>query len=360
MKKVFVIAVSIVGLVFLIGGVFAALLSMGSTMTEEVEVAIEEIEEVAEEIVMQEEGKDYPIYVLYSLNVHDWVHPEESAEAVRKVILLHEEYQIPVEVYVTDPVFQLYVENDPELIELMKRSSMTSISYHIRAPVPYYGNYDWYGLSQMNNKDRENLLRSYEEHRLDLETGMPTDEPGGYQFVKDVIGYAPRIVGIFDSVTGGQVLVDIYKEKGVSFVVQHNKQIDVGDKKFGVSVRPEHYGLKIYEYAGKGQSAEEIFEMVTEQLVYEHPQFIGVKYHENNFYHDDNPWFAIFWEQAKEKTGVKSPPYDLSLALDDFRTDEEIASHWTLYEDSLKYVSEHVEEYEALNAVGLMEEFKWK
>jgi len=322
---------------------------------------VEELNEMSEDIKANVDVvSDWPVYILYALNVHDWVHPEESASTVRRVILLHEQYDIPIEVFVTDPLFQWYVENDSDLVELMRSSEMVSMSYHIRVPYPYYQNFDWYGLSELETGEREEILLGYEEHRLDLETGFYTDAPGGYQFMKDTIGYAPRIVGIFDSQVGGQVLANIYKEKGVEFIVQHNKLVHIGDQKYGIYARPEHYDLKIYEYAQGDHTAEEIFETITEKMIYDHPQFIGVKYHENNFYHDDNPWYGVFWENGKTRKGPKSPPYDLSMSFDDFRTEEEVANHWELYEESLRYIKERPEEYKALNAVGLLEEFEWE
>lgn len=39
-----------------------------------------------------EEAKNY---ILFTLNVHDWVFPEQSAETVLKTIEIHEKYNIP-------------------------------------------------------------------------------------------------------------------------------------------------------------------------------------------------------------------------------------------------------------------------
>ena len=318
------------------------------------EIIVSEVSSNSEEVPF--EGT----YILYALNVHDWSHPEESAETVERVIKLHEKYQISLEVFVTDPVFQWYVQNDPELIELMKTSSMVSMSYHIRPPVPYYGDFDWLGLSEMTKKERQEQLLNYEQQALDLETGLPTQAPGGIYYVKQIIGYAPRMVGIVDRETGGQMLADIYQDVGVQFCVQHEGETGLGEQIYGLWLRPENYDLKLYEYEGKGKKVEEIFSEVQTQLIGNDPQFIGIKYHENNFYHEENPWFPVFWQNYRQKTGMFSPPFDLSKALNRFRSEEEQEAHWKLYEDSLAYLVAHPDEYRALNAVGLLEEFDWE
>ena len=320
----------------------------------------------SDEVYQVEEESEVSVFdrvnVLFSLNVHDWAYPEESAEVVRRVIELHEEYEVPIEVYVTDPVFQLYVEDDLDLVELMRTASTVSVSYHVRAPAPYSGSFDWLGLSEMTAKEQERVYLEYEEQALDLVTGEPTDQPGGYQYLKDTIGYAPRMVGVvevFDQSIGGSILAGVYQEKGAQFFVSNNKSVKPGDTSLGLWLRPQDYDLKLYEYATRGQlDPEKIFTEVVKDRMDEEVFTIGVKYHENNFYHDENPWFPVFWEEYRQKIGVISPPYDLSMALDNFRTDEEIAEHWQLYEASLEYIAAHPDEYRALNAIGLVEEFE--
>ncbi|HBK35263.1 hypothetical protein A2239_02390 [Candidatus Uhrbacteria bacterium RIFOXYA2_FULL_40_9] len=344
------------GILFCVGAITVLGVSLFQTWS----VQDEPTREIEKTSVIDEVTSFQGTYVLYALNVHDWAHPEESATTVRHVIELHEQFQIPLEVFITDPLFQLYIQEDPDLIELLKTSPVVSVSYHTRAPTPYYEDFDWLGIGKMSKQERRETLLDYEEHALDLESGLPTDEPGGIEYMKQVIGYTPRMVGIMNNQTGGQLLADIYKEKGVQFCVKHDQDIPLGEQAYGLWVRPESYDLKLYEDVGKGKEVEEIFSEVQTLLSTDTPQFIGIKYHENNFYHEENPWFPVFWEDYRQKTQMFSPPYDLSKILNRFRSEEEQEAHWKLYEDSLAYLVAHPDEYRALNAVGLLEEFDWE
>lgn len=310
--------------------------------------------DVSAEVSVSDRSDSLPV-VLYALNVHDWSHPDESAETVRRVVGLHETYDVPVEVFLSDPVYQLYLEEDPELMIMLKTSPVVSVSYHIRPPVPYYSHFDWLLLSEMRDKDRHEILLSYEEHRLNLETGEVLEDPGGYDYLAEYLGYAPRIVGMFDRSTGGQLLADIYLEKGATFFVKHGTSVSLGDELYGAPLRPEQYDLKLYEYAEDKKSAEDIFSSVMDGLVAKGQVFIGVKYHETNFYHADNPWFPVFWVNGRVTEGMLIPPFDLGAYLSDFRTELDAEMHWQLYEGSLQYISGHSEMYQAMNAVGLME-----
>jgi hypothetical protein len=370
MKKTTKLISVFIGVIVLLLVIFAGVLYVNKTthITPEItessasDSVVEEAQDVDEIIpeIVEEDKAQEVIYVLYALNVHDWSHGKQSANTVSEVIDLHEEYNVPIEIFVTDPVFQLYMETYPELVERMKTSSVVSVSYHIRPPHPYYGSFDWYGLEELAPSEREEVLRAYEEHKIDLETGAYTDDPGGYQFVKETIGYAPRIVGIFDRKTGGDILGQIYKEKGVQFIVDRSGDPELGEQKYGITIRPEHYDLKIYEYAGGNQTAEQIMTTVVGKLDHSSEQFIGIKYHENNFYHDDNPWYPVYWIDGMVRNGMLEPPFDTSAVLNNFRTGPEQREHWELYEDSLRYVTENRETFTALNAVGLLEEFDWK
>ena len=56
-------------------------------------------EEPAEkESSIQELDPNGKHYAQFALNVHDWVFPEDSIDAVTRTIEIHEEYQIPVDI----------------------------------------------------------------------------------------------------------------------------------------------------------------------------------------------------------------------------------------------------------------------
>ncbi|NWF62728.1 MAG: hypothetical protein HXY38_00325, partial [Chloroflexi bacterium] len=86
-------------------------------------------------------------YAIFSINVQDFSYPEQSAAVLDKIISLHEAYNVPVDIYLTDAMAQIYAEQFPQLLERLKTSPVVAISYHYRAPRPYANKYDWLGLA---------------------------------------------------------------------------------------------------------------------------------------------------------------------------------------------------------------------
>jgi hypothetical protein len=70
-------------------------------------------------------------------------------------------------------------------------------------------------------------------------TGESTTEPGGYEYVKDVIGYAPVVVGMASERKIADTLGQIYKEKGATFVVAHGDDYSLGEQRYGLFLRPD-------------------------------------------------------------------------------------------------------------------------
>ena len=75
--------------------------------------------------------------IIFSLNVHDFVFPTRSTETVREVIRIHEQYNIPIDIYLDDQIVHAYQETDPEIFDLLRESEVVSVSYHVRAPNPW-------------------------------------------------------------------------------------------------------------------------------------------------------------------------------------------------------------------------------
>ncbi|MFA6549941.1 MAG: hypothetical protein WCT36_01130, partial [Candidatus Gracilibacteria bacterium] len=191
---------------------------------------------------------DKTVYTAFIINTHDWANPEESIATINKIIDLHEEYQIPVDIYLDDPVIQIYQDQAPELLERLKTSPYVAVSYHLRPPYPYYWDYDWFGLDKLSDSELETLLLNYEEHEIDLVTGEPTDNPGGYQLLEDLMGYPPYVAVVMGSPNVSVILAEIYKEKGALFTLTHSGTTGWGESKYGLWMRPESLEVKAYEY----------------------------------------------------------------------------------------------------------------
>ncbi len=308
-----------------------------------------------------EQGQNY---VMFTLNVHDWVYPEKSVEAVNRTIDIHEKYEIPVDIYLNDPTLQYYLEYAPELVERLKTSEFVVVGYHYRAPHPAYSGFD--NLVDMTDEERYETLLPYEEHRLDLETGEYIgDEEGGYQLLKDTIGYAPVAVGNLAGGLTGVTMDRIYREKGAQLVVIHYDFTEMGDKRNGVYVRPEQVPIKLYEsnlaYMHNDSSPEEL---ITEGLAeYEEEYgntglFVNLKMHENNYYTYGTPFWPVYWADSGKGEAL-SAPYDLSAGEEqvELRPQNYVDSMWQLYEEAVSYVKDNPDliAVDTLDVVGMLE-----
>ena len=320
------------------------------------------------------------VYVLFTINVHDWKNrksaqsfttPSDTATTMNKVLDLHEARQIPVDVYLTDPMVSLYEAEAPSLMARFKSSPVVAISYHVRPSAPYYSNFDQHdswGLPQGGGDTQQwyDALLPYEQHRLVLETGKPdTNKPGGYAQLKKFLGYPPYAVGM---VSGGapkaKALAKIYREMGATFGVVHGVDSSLGDQVNGIYIRPEHVEIKIYEYKNGSKTAQEIIEAEwLEKACDESGRpshvYMNIKFHENNWYTNGTPWWPCFFLDST-KTMAKAPPFDLSACLDAgspdyvvFKPQQIQDNLWTLYEQALDYVSARPEMYEIINLEDL-------
>lgn len=295
-------------------------------------------------------------YVLFTLNTHDWVFGEKSTATVQRVIEIHERYNVPVAVYLTDPMVQLYTEQYSDLIEILKTSPVVVVSYHIRPPVPYYIHFDFLGLESMSVDELDDTLLQYEEHAIDLETGMPAEEEGGYEYLKKVIGYAPPVVGMLTDVENGIPLTKIYAEKGATFAVVHERISTLGEKKGVLFIRPEDVEIKLYEYRTVEKDPATIILQESENASTIRDIFINIKMHDNDFYARKTTWAAAYYEN-RDKTKPLTPPFDLSLAGGDdiLKSQKEEDEMWELYENTVKYVSEHQDDFTSISEFDLVE-----
>lgn len=286
---------------------------------------------------------DNKIYTLFTINTHDWVLAEESIETLNRVIDIHEEHEIPVAIYLTDPMIHLYTEKSPTLIERLKTSAYVVISYHVRPPAPYYLNFDITDLDQQSEEEIYDTIMEYETHKLDLETGKTLDVHGGYEHAKEFFGYAPPVVGIAsNSPTVTQIMTKVYKEMGATFAVVHGKESNLGDKKFDLYIRPEHIEIKLYEYKDVNHTAQAVIEERLAELRGggAHDIFMNIKFHENNFYSNGSPWDNIYFKDG-DKEKIKLAPYNLNDADVEMKSEELQARMWKIYEDAVIYVKEN-------------------
>jgi len=282
-------------------------------------------------------------YINFTMNVHDFVFPEDSAEALNRIIDIHEEYDVPIDIYLNDPSFQYYVENTPDLIKRLKESEVVNIAYHYRPPYPYYNGFDNIDLADMNEEEMYKTIYEYETHAIDLETGLPTEEPGGFGYIADILGEAPIVAGINAKGDVANILGQVYAELGAIFTVEHGREITLGEEQFGLYIRPENYEIKLYEYVKTVEDGGEVIAEAIKDLEDKNGvNIIGSRWHENNFYVTNTPFWPIYWEESSKTTPL-DPPYDLEAPYDEitYRSPKLKESYWNLYETAIKYVSEN-------------------
>lgn len=297
------------------------------------------------------------IYTSFIINVHDFSQPEESIATINRIIDLHEEYELPVDIYLTDPMVQLYEEMDPNLIERLKTSPYVAVSHHLRPPYPYYEDFheDW--LNDLSTSELKATLIDYETHAIDLTTGQTTEEPGGYQHLKDLLGYAPYVVTQAASRQAvSQALAEVYKEMGAQFTLRHGTDTDLGDTANGLWLRPEHAEVKVYE-PRKAIVIEDFLAEYLDELPENGPRFMNLKWHENNFYSSGTNWSGIYYAPGQKGDVALDPPYDLSLwtTTETDKSDEEERVQWERYEDVLQYIKDHPVTFTAINACDLLQ-----
>lgn len=286
--------------------------------------------------------------VMFSLNVHDFVDPDESFATISKVIDIHEKYSVPVDIYLTDEMTRLIEKTSPSLLSRLKTSKVVAVNYHVRPPSPYYSGFDYIGLAGMDSVTLTKTLLSYEEHAIDLTTGKVTAEAGGYQHLKDLLGYAPRIVSPMTTNAFLPTLAKIYKDKGAEFIVSHDVSAKLGDKTNNLLQRPEQVELKVLDE--DKQSASTVLESARTEAGA--GGFIGIKAHETDFYSIFIPWTPIYFTDQTDKT-PKAPPYDLSLSKLTARPQASEDTAWAWYEAAVSYLSMHTSTYDTVNAIGL-------
>lgn len=273
-------------------------------------------------------------YAIFSINVQDFSYPEQSATVLDKIISLHETYNVPVDIYLTDVMVQIYAEQFPQLLERLKTSPVVAISYHYRAPRPYANNYDWLGLKNMSADELCQTVLRYETHAVDPVTGQTTEAAGGYQYVASLIGYPPYAASSLSSDANvDSALMRVFKELGAQMTVVHGRALNLGDVKKGLYIRPEHYDYMLFQNVGTDPAAS--FENALNEAHNSQgvaPYFVGVKMHDNDFFVTQSAWLTVYVDGGKRPNwnpDLKSPL--LSQAEQD--------AMWAMYEQTVIYVA---------------------
>lgn len=291
-------------------------------------------------------------HILFTVNTQEFIYAGESVATLNKIIDLHEEKNIPVDIYLNHAILQTYEQQAPELLERMITSPVVAVSYHMRPPLPYFSHFDWLGLGNQSPSEVKSTIERYESHAIDFTTGETTDEAGGYQHLKEILGYAPPIVGFNVDPNFAQTVLSVYQDQGASFVVEHRgSPIKLGETKFGVPIRPEDQEIILTEYAD--QPCSQVLSAAMAEVKNQEQSFINLKVHDNDFIATRSAWLSVYLPNNRPTT----PPFDLSLGetSSERLSAEEQDLFWNQYAECVEYAAQHTDQVKPINAFDLQE-----
>lgn len=304
-------------------------------------------------------------YLSFNINVHDWTHPDESAQILRKLVDLFERYGVRGDFYFTAEITRELAEKHPEVIERLRNSTMT-ISYHLRPPHPLYSGFDE-RLRGLDDAALYQTLLDYETYALDLETGdLDRSRPGGYTYVAQVFGRNPVVAS---APTNDRRIKDaaqkVYANLGARMTVLYHEEGAKLEQPFeyvnGLLVRPSDFSVTRvtpidgsdnfwwnfmfkpnaanYNPTALLQTLLADWERQTGSSPYSRAPFVTALIHENNFYRSGDGWSSIYFTIEGGKRGDPlPPPWDLA-APDPSRprSEAEQSAIWQAYEELVAY-----------------------
>ncbi len=275
-------------------------------------------------------------YITFAINVHDWMHADQSADTLLRLVDLFEKYHVRGDFYFTPEVVRQYASEHPEVIERFKNSNMT-ISYHIRPPHPLYAGFDE-RLKGLSDAELEQTLRDYETYALDLSTGeLDRSRPGGYSYVAQVFGTHPVVASApSDNARLREIGQKVYASLGAQMTLMYHESGAKIEQPFetinGLLVRPSDFSVtrvtainnsenfwwnymispEAARYNPTALLKSQLAEWESHQ--YGRAPFITVLIHENNYYRSGaESWSAIYFKMEKgRKTDPLAPPYNLN------------------------------------------------
>ncbi len=307
-------------------------------------------------------------YISFIINVHDWTHPDESAEVLLQLVDLFERYGVRGDFYFTAEITRELAEKHPEVIERLKNSNMT-ISYHVRPPHPLYTGFD----SRLKGLDAAALyqtLLDYETYALDLTTGdLDRSRPGGYTYVAQVFGRNPVVASAPSSDRRIKDAAQrVYASLGAQMTLLYHEEGTKLEQPFetvnGLLVRPSDFSVtrttsvdgtdnfwwnkmsapNAAEYNPTNMLKSLLTDWVgrTGSSSYARPPFITALIHENNFYRRGaEGWTSIYFEINGAKKGNPLPaPWNLSAPDPSTpRSAADKAAIWSAYEELVAYAA---------------------
>ncbi len=319
-----------------------------------------------------------PGYLTFVVNVHDWVHVDQSAATLLRLIDLFQRYGVRGDFYLTAPVARAYAEQYPEVLQRLRESGMT-VSYHVRAPHPLTEGFSA-PLEGLQGEALRQTILDYETYRLDLATGgLDRTQPGGYTYVMQQWGGPPVAVAASADPHRMAVARTVYAALGARMVVlSHESGTDIAQPFVyvdGLLARPVDFSVTRVTLANGSQNFW--WNLVLDPQAADYapvhllqtqlndwwaqedarPPFILAHIHENNFYRRGSVAWGSYYYQIDahgNKTTPLAPPFDLNAPDPSTpRSAQEQEAIWQAYEALVAWAAGHLQVVTSADVVNL-------
>jgi len=271
--------------------------------------------------------------ITFAVNTHDWMHVDQSADLLLRLIELYEKHGVRGDFYLTAPMTRHYAESRPDVIRRLRDSKMT-ISYHVRPPHILYPGFNG-RLRTLDDDALAKTLRDYETYRLDMTTGeLLQDQPGGYQYVAATFGRKPVALGVpTGSPRERAAARRNYRKLGSKVIVEHHESGTKLDRPFewvdGLLVRPSDFSVTRWAAPGDGSDRRGPGNfwwnmLSTARAADYHPAtylkqrlsewdgprepIVTCLIHENNFYRArSTPWALVYYADIRRGRPLNAP-----------------------------------------------------
>ncbi|MCJ7586554.1 MAG: polysaccharide deacetylase family protein [Candidatus Aminicenantes bacterium] len=313
--------------------------------------------------VAAQPDRSVPGYMTFAVNIHDWVHPDESADTILKLIGLFRGAGVKGDFYFTAPLLEVYAAKRPDVLTALQTSGMT-VSYHVRPPSPLYTGFDA-SLRDLSDAALARAVRDNETYALDLRTGrLDKSRPGGYSYAARFLGRPPVVVSPqCGSLRIRNAIEKVYREMGAKMVVlYHETETKIEDPfefRNGLLIRPSDFSITRWRLSGEsedsfwwnrvgregGAAFNPLARLQAELAKWtaSRAPFITSLIHENNFVRSGPEAWRAYYFKAPQYRVPARPPYNLN-APDPSRTrpKSERDAIWNAYTAMVKWAAAHL------------------
>lgn len=289
-------------------------------------------------------------FLTFSINVQDFSYPDLSAATISRLVALHEAYQLPVDIYLSDTMLDIYRRDYPELLQTLTTSSFVGLNYHIRPPKPYYNGFDWDGITRLSQTDQVAEIVNYETRVTDPVTGQPGAAGGGYAALRALPNAYPGITAAFQvEETLLEASAEAFKSLGATWTLAHTGGVlNLGESARGLYIRPEHFDLLLFQHPGESAATiiAEAFAKAHEESGARAPFFVGAKMHDNDFFADRSAWLTVYMDGSRRPNWNPDKKANIISEADQ-------QAQWTIYEAALQYANSKRTRLGIANSTGI-------